>query len=76
MTNLRFLLAFLSLTLFAQENECPGYVFDKQISNFKFTGQCGEESTRVWGVSNYEDGGSFQGLYSAEGSLSEGILIP
>ena len=70
---MRLFLLLLPLTLLAQENKCPGYVFDKQISNFKFTGQCGEEGTRVWGVSNYEDGGSFQGLYDTEGSLSEGI---
>ena len=70
---MRLSLLLLPLVLFAQENECPGYVFDKQIDDFKFTGQCGEEGTRVWGVSNYEDGASFQGSYDSDGIWAQGI---
>ena len=70
---MRLLLLLLPLTLLAQENECPGYVFDKQIDDFKFTGQCGEEGTPVWGVSNFDGGASFQGFYDSEGRWTNGI---
>ena len=70
---MRLFLLLLPLALFAQENECPGYVFDKQIDDFKFTGQCGEEGTPVWGVSNFDGGASFQGFYDSEGRWTNGI---
>ena len=71
---MRLFLLFISLNIFGQNVECPGYVFDKPIDNFKFTGQCSEEDLPVWGVANYEDGASFQGFFGSDGKFSKGIL--
>ena len=54
---------------------CPGYVFDKQIDNYLFTGQCDENNMPVWGVGNYGEGTSYQGFYDEEGRFTTGILI-
>ena len=71
---MRILLLLISFNLFSQDTECPGYVFDKQLEGYKFTGQCAEENLPVWGVANYDNGGSFQGFFNSEGSVSKGIL--
>ena len=71
---MRLFLLFISLNIFGQNVECPGYVFDKPIDNFKFTGQSSEEDLPVWGVANYEDGASFQGFFGSDGKFSKGIL--
>ena len=44
---MRILLLLISFNLFSQDTECPGYVFDKQLEGYKFTGQCAEENLPV-----------------------------
>ena len=71
---IRILLFLISFNLFSQNTDCPGYVFDKQLDEYKFTGQCTEGDLPVWGVANYDNGASFQGFFNSEGSISKGIL--
>tara|TARA_B100000214_G_scaffold195963_1_gene141839 strand:+ start:183 stop:1787 length:1605 start_codon:yes stop_codon:yes gene_type:complete len=71
---IRILLFLISFNLFSQNTDCPGYVFDKQLEEYKFTGQCTEGDLPVWGVANYDNGASFQGFFNSEGSISKGIL--
>tara|TARA_B100000579_G_scaffold31622_1_gene22154 strand:+ start:242 stop:1846 length:1605 start_codon:yes stop_codon:yes gene_type:complete len=71
---IRILLLLISFNLFSQDIECPGYVFDKQLEEYKFTGQCSEGDLPVWGVANYDNGASFQGYFNSEGLFDIGIL--
>lgn len=61
--------------LYGKNVNCPGYVFDKEIDNYLFTGQCNENNIPVWGVGNYGEGASYQGFYDEEGRFTTGILI-
>ena len=72
---MRILLVLIPLFLYGKNVNCPGYVFDKEIDNYLFTGQCNENNIPVWGVGNYGEGASYQGFYDEEGRFTTGILI-
>ena len=72
---MRLLLLLIPMLLYGKNVTCPGYVFDKEIDNYLFTGQCNEKNTPVWGVGNYGEGASYQGFYDDEGRFTTGILI-
>ena len=72
---MRVLLLLVPLLIQGKNMTCPGYVFDKQIDNYLFTGQCDENNMPVWGVGNYGEGTSYQGFYDEEGRFTTGILI-
>lgn len=66
-----FILTLLVSTIYAQNKECPGYVFEREVDGVTFTGQCSVEGP-IWGVTNYDDGEAFQGYYS-DGGWGQGI---
>jgi S1-C subfamily serine protease len=72
---MRILLLLIPMFLYGKNVNCPGYVFDKEIDNYLFTGQCNENNIPVWGVGNYGEGASYQGFYDKEGRFTTGILI-
>lgn len=68
-----FVLVLFIQVVSAQDKECPGYVFEREVDGVTFTGQCGAEGP-IWGVTNYGDGEAFQGYYSDD-SWGQGILL-
>ena len=75
MKKIPFILFFLVSTIFGQDKECPGYVFEREVDGVTFTGQCGEEGP-IWGVTNYGDGEAFQGYYSDGRNLCGALKSP